>query len=78
MKNRDFESQDPDKFFDNLKSWMSPQEVATTFGYSVWTVYRWKNRGRLANVPDGLFVKFNRKLFVRTEVLRHWISSQNP
>jgi len=67
----------PDAFFDNLKGWMSPQEVSETFGYSIWTIYHWKNRGKLAGVPDGLFVKFNRRLFIRTEVLRLWISSQN-
>ena len=69
--------QNPDKFFDNLKGWMSPQEVADQFGFSIWTIYKWKNRGRLAGVPDGLFIKFNRKLFIRKDVLRVWISSQN-
>lgn len=67
----------PDQFFENLKGWMSPQEVAEKFGFSIWTIYKWKNRGKLAGVPDGLFIKFNRKLFIRTEVLRVWISSQN-
>lgn len=40
-----------DPFFDNLKGWMRPQEVADTFGISVWTIYKWKNRGKLAGVP---------------------------
>ena len=66
-----------DPFFDNLKGWMRPQEVADTFGISVWTIYKWKNRGKLAGVPEGLFIKFNRSLFIRTDVLRLWISSQN-
>ncbi len=68
----------PEAFFENLKGWMSPKEVADKFGLSVWTIYKWKNRGRLAGVPDGLFVKFNRKLYIRTDVLVSWISSQNP
>lgn len=67
-----------DPFFDNLKGWMSPQEVADKFGFSIWTIYKWKNRGQLAGVPTGLFIKFNRKLYIRTEILRRWISSQNP
>lgn len=70
-------SQSDDLLFDNLKGWMRPQEVADAFGISVWTVYKWKNKGRLIGVPEGLFVKFNRSLYVRTEVLRRWISSQN-
>lgn len=72
-----YTGQKPDQFFENLKGWMSPQEVAEKFGISVWTIYRWKNRGKLAGVPEGLFIKFNRKLFIRTDVLRLWISSQN-
>ena len=67
-----------DPFFDSLKGWMSPQEVADKFGFSIWTIYKWKNRGALAGVPTGLFIKFNRKLYIRTEILRRWISSQNP
>lgn len=66
-----------DQFFDNLKGWMRPQEVADTFGISVWTIYKWKHKGKLVGVPEGLFIKFNRNLFIRTEILRRWISSQN-
>jgi len=67
-----------DSFFDNLKGWMRPQEVAETFGFSVLTIYSWKAKAKKRKIPDGLFVKFNRKLYVRTDVLRSWISSQNP
>lgn len=78
MKNESNYSEfNSDRFFENLKGWMSPQEVADKFGISVWTIYKWKNRGKLVGVPDGLFIKFNRKLFIRTDVLRNWISSQN-
>jgi hypothetical protein len=66
-----------ESFFDNLKGWMRPQEVADTFGISVLTVYSWKAKAKTRRVPDGLFIKFNRQLYVRTEVLRRWISSQN-
>lgn len=69
--------QAPDPFFDNLKGWMRPQEVADTFGLSVWTVYKWKHKGRMLGVPEDLFIKLNRNLFIRTDVLRRWISAQN-
>ncbi len=66
-----------DSIFDNLKEWMRPQEVAETFGISVLTIYAWKAKAKTRRVPEGLFIKFNRQLFVRTDVLKRWISSQN-
>jgi hypothetical protein len=66
-----------DLFFENLKGWMRPQEVALTFGISVLTVYSWKAKAKTRKVPEGLFVKFNRQLYVRRDVLQAWISSQN-
>lgn len=66
-----------DMFFENLKGWMRPQEVADTFGISVLTIYSWKAKAKTRKIPEGLFIKFNRKLYVRTDVLRRWISSQN-
>lgn len=68
---------DQDQFFDNLKGWMRPQEVAQVFGISVLTIYSWKSKAKTRRVPDGLFIKFNRHLYVRTDILRRWISSQN-
>ncbi len=67
-----------DEFFDNLKGWMRAQDVARKFGISIQTIYSWKAKGKLRNVPDDLFVKFNRHLYIRTDVLRRWISQQNP
>lgn len=69
--------QNRDRFFDNLKEWMRPQEVADAFGLSVLTIYSWKAKAKTRKVPEGLFIKFNRHLYVRTDVLRRWISSQN-
>lgn len=66
-----------DQFFDNLKGWMRPQEVAEAFGLSIKTVYDWKAKAKTRKIPEGLFIKFNRQLYVRTDVLRRWISSQN-
>ena len=69
--------QDRDKFFDNFKGWMRPQEVAEAFGISILTIYSWKAKAKTRKIPEGLFIKFNRQLYVRTDVLRRWISSQN-
>lgn len=33
------DEQDRDKFFDNFKGWMRPQEVAEAFGISILTIY---------------------------------------
>jgi hypothetical protein len=72
------DEREPDEFFDNLKGWMRAHDVARTFGISIQTIYSWKAKGKMRNVPDDLFIKFNRHLYVRTDVLRRWISSQNP
>lgn len=63
--------------FENRKALLTPQEVCELLGFSRKTIYDWKYRGHIRDIPDGLFVKFNRKLYVRTEVLRKWILSQN-
>lgn len=65
------------KFFDNLKGLLTPQEVSELLGVSPKTIYDWKYRQVIRKVPQGLFVKFNRKLFVRTDILKTWITSQN-
>jgi hypothetical protein len=66
-----------DALFENVKPLLTPQEVATILGLSPKTIYDWKYRSILRKVPIGLFIKFNRKLFIRTEILRGWILSQN-
>lgn len=71
------EPKSQDSFFDNFKGWMRPQEVAEAFGISVLTIYSWKAKAKTRKIPEGLFIKFNRQLYVRTDVLRRWISSQN-
>lgn len=57
---------------------MKPEAVALLLGVSVKTIYDWRYRQKLRGVPDGLFLKFNRLLYLRTEVLKQWIFSQNP
>lgn len=63
--------------FENLKGLLTPLEVSRLIGVSPKTIYDWKYRPIIRKVPEGLFVKFNRKLLIRTDILRNWILSQN-
>ncbi len=65
-------------FFENLPELMKPEAVAELLGVSIKTIYDWRYRQELRGVPQGLFLKFNRLLYLRTEVLKQWIRSQNP
>jgi len=64
--------------FENLKGWLRPEELSKRTGFSVKTIYNWRYQSRSKDIPEALFVKFGGKLFVRTEVFKSWISSQNP
>lgn len=66
------------KLFENSKELLTTQEVCQELGVSRKTIYDWKYRQVKRRVPKGLFVKFNRKVFIRTDILRTWIMSQNP
>ena len=63
--------------FENLPELIRPRELARVLGISLATIYDWRYRGKMRNVPVNLFLKINRNLFIRTEVLRSWISLQN-
>ena len=52
--------------------------AASVLGLSIKTIYDWRYRCKQRKIPDGLFVKLNRSLLIRTSVLREWIASQNP
>ena len=65
------------RIFENLKALLTPQEVSKLIGVSPKTIYDWKYRQVERKVPTGLFVKFNRKILLRTDILRNWIISQN-
>ncbi len=64
--------------FENQPELIKPEAVAELLGVSVKTIYDWHYREKLRGVPPGLFLKLNRLLYLRTEVLRQWIRSQNP
>ena len=65
------------RFFENLPELMKPEAVAALLSVSVKTIYDWRYHQELRKVPKGLFLKFNRLLYLRTEVLKQWILSQN-
>ena len=64
-------------FFDNREKWLRPQQVSSLLGIPVKTIYDWKHRPQRCKAPAGLFIKFNGRLFVRTDILRTWIFKQN-
>lgn len=64
-------------FFDNLPPILRAEAVAQFLGISIKTIYDWRYRAVIKEVPPSLFIKFNRQLYVRTEVLRQWMASQN-
>ncbi len=68
----------PVKLFDNLKEILKPEEVASLLGVSVKTIYDWRYRGTSLGVPKNLFLKFNRFIYLRSDILRDWFISQNP
>ena len=65
------------KLFDNLPGLLKPSTVAALLDISVKTIYDWRYRGKMKQVPETLFIKINRLLYLRTDVLRDWIASQN-
>lgn len=68
---------DIDSIFENLPKLLSPEQVGSILNRKIDTVYDWHYRQKQRNVPRGLFVKFNRRLFIRTDILKQWIASQN-
>ena len=64
-------------FFENLPELLRPQAAAALLGLSRQTIYDWHHKRVQRNIPPSLFLKINRLLYVRTEVLKAWISSQN-
>ena len=66
-----------DSIFENLPKILSPEQVGSILNRRIKTIYDWHYRQKQRNVPQGLFVKFNRRLFIRTDILKRWIVSQN-
>ena len=68
----------PDVLFDNLPALLRPEKAAALLGISVQTIYDWRYRENQRRVPKDLFVKFNRFLYLKSEILMQWIASRNP
>lgn len=62
-----------DEIFDNLKGLLRPNEVCELLGVKLSTIYDWHHRPFRRNIPKGLFIKFNRKLLIRRDVLKSWV-----
>jgi hypothetical protein len=60
------------KFFNNLPEIMKAVAVADLLGLSIKTIYDWRYKQKTRNIPNNLFL-----LYMRTAVLREWITSQN-
>lgn len=63
--------------FDNLPEILRPQTAADLLGVSIKTIYDWRYRQKTRNIPEDLFIKFNRFLYIRTSALKEWINQQN-
>jgi hypothetical protein len=66
-----------DMLFENLKNLLRPREVADLLDVKESTVYDWRYRPNSRKVPKEMFVKFNGKLYLRTDILKGWVASQN-
>lgn len=64
--------------FENQKGCMNLKEFSSRFGYPIKTLYDWKHRPAKYKAPKDLFLKFNRDVFVRLDVLHSWLIAQNP
>lgn len=71
------EEKTSDLFFNNLPEIMKAVAVADLLGVSIKTIYDWRYKQKTRNIPNDLFIKINRLLYLRTAVLRKWITSQN-
>ena len=64
-----------DSFFENLPKIIRVEDVEEVFGFQKSTVYNWKYRSSLLGVPSDLFIKMRGRLFLRTDLLRQWLTS---
>jgi len=77
MYNDATESKDSGMLFNNLSELLKPRDAAKLLGMSISTIYDWHYRGKTRNIPNDLFLKINRSLYIRTDVLKRWIALQN-
>ncbi len=71
------EAKTAEVIFENLPEILRPDAVANLLSISVQTVYDWQYRQKTRRIPEDLFIKMNRLLYVRTTALKRWITAQN-
>jgi hypothetical protein len=64
------------ELFENWPAVMRAGELARRLNLSVGTIYDWKYRGHLNGMPNDLFFKINRTLYIKIDALRRWTVSQ--
>lgn len=48
-------------------------DAARMLGISQETVYDWKYRAKMKDIPEDMFVKVSKMLFLRSDLLKMWI-----
>ncbi|MBF0362729.1 MAG: helix-turn-helix domain-containing protein [Oligoflexia bacterium] len=66
-----------DMLFNNLPEILKASTAAKILDVSIKTIYNWRYRQKTRKIPNNLFLKVNRALYLRTAVLRQWVASQN-
>lgn len=64
------------EIFENQPKLLTPEQVAENYLVSRTTVYDWKYRPEKYAIPRGMFIKFGRKLFIRTDIFKEWFISR--
>ncbi len=75
--NNSEEHDSSESLFKNLPELLRPDVVADLLGISVKTIYDWRYKRKTRNLPEGLFIKINRFLYIRTVELKRLIVTQN-
>ena len=65
------------KLFNNLPKLIRPKVLARELDIAVATIYDWKYRAKMRKIPENLFLKIAGRLYIRTDVLGFWITSEN-
>lgn len=58
--------------FDNQPKLLSPEQAAEIIGSSRATVYDWHYRPTKYGIPEGMIIKFGRKVLIRTDLFKEW------
>lgn len=70
------EVQSLEPLFDNLPTLLTPKMAADLTHSSIKTVFDWRYRPAKYGVPDDMFVKGGRKLFLRRDLFTRWFFSR--